>query len=151
MLLFAALLGSICVRSDGASLLPQPPAVSSGSTGVLNTTLTVEVSRITDGPFSFTRRSYEGLPVGPTLRVRRGDRIRIVLNNTLTNESVTAVGKYYASQIAKNKTGDWFHDRDVYSYPNHTNLHLHGLHVSPQRPVRAHTPSHLPISSHACL
>ena len=24
------------------------------------------------------------------------------------------------------------HDRDVYSYPNYTNIHLHGLHVSPE-------------------
>ena len=121
----------LAATAASASLLPQPPAVSSESTGLLSTTLTVQVSRLRDGPFSFQRRSYLGLPVGPTLRVRRGDRVRIVLNNTLSNESVTAVGRYYASRIAKNKTGDWFHDRDVYSFPNHTNLHLHGLHVSP--------------------
>jgi FtsP/CotA-like multicopper oxidase with cupredoxin domain len=71
------------------------------------------------------------MDVGPTLRVKRGDKVRIVLNNTLSNESVTAIGQYYTSHIAKNKTGDWFHDKDVYSFPNHTNLHLHGLHVSP--------------------
>lgn len=112
------------------TLLPQPAAERSRG-GVLSTTLTVQVGRITAGPFSFQRRSYNGLDVGPTLRVRRGDAVRIVLNNTLSNESVTAVGRYYTSQIAKNKTGDWFHDKDVYSYPNHTNLHLHGLHVSP--------------------
>ncbi len=79
------------------------------------------------------RRSYNGLPVGPTLRVKPGDTLRITVNNQLGTEPPTAIGQYYTSKQKPigNRTGDWFHDYDVYSHPNVTNLHLHGLHVDP--------------------
>ena len=133
-IMLAALLCSIitvahATNGPGAPL-PQPP-VRSSVNGSLTTTLHVVVSRISQGPFAFTRRSYEGLPVGPTLRVRRGDTLTIVLDNQLGTEPETAIGQHYTNAMAKNRTGSWWHDRDVYAYPNHTNLHLHGLHVSP--------------------
>ena len=95
-------------------------------------TLNVTVSRSVQGPFAFNRRSYNGQPTGPTIIVKPGDVLNILLNNQLGTEKPTKIGQYYASKIAKNKTGDWMHDRDVYSYPNYTNIHLHGLHVSPE-------------------
>jgi FtsP/CotA-like multicopper oxidase with cupredoxin domain len=113
-----------------ASGFSQPATVSSVD-GVLNVSITVNVSRSTAGPFSFNRRSYNGRPSGPTLRLRRGDVLKITFRNDLGKEKPTKIGQYYASKIAKNKTGDWMHDRDVYSFPNFTNIHLHGLHVSP--------------------
>jgi FtsP/CotA-like multicopper oxidase with cupredoxin domain len=122
------LVAIVCCACAGR--LPQPAVISSVD-GVLDTTISVEVSRSTAGPFAFNRRSYNGQPTGPTLRVKKGDTLRLVLNNTLGDEAPTKIGQYYTSQMAKNKTGDWMHDRDVYSYPNFTNIHLHGLHVSP--------------------
>lgn len=58
-------------------------------------------------------RSYDGLPVGPTLRVKAGDVLRIRLSNLLPVEK--------PKEHAVN-TPDEF---------NRTNLHTHGLHVTP--------------------
>ena len=58
----------------GGDLLFQPPTISSVD-GLLNTTLYIRPSFIESGPFTFQRRSYNGLPVGPTLRVKRGDKV----------------------------------------------------------------------------
>ena len=88
--------------------------------------------KVSTRAFAFNRRSYNGQPTGPTIVVKRGDVLNILLNNQLGTEKPTKIGQYYTSKIAKNKTGDWMHDRDVYSYPNYTNIHLHGLHVSPE-------------------
>ena len=129
--LVGAVLATVILYSTTVSAqFPQPPVIAS-TNGRLDATITVKVSRNTAGPFQFNRRSYNGQPTGPTLRVKRGDMIRLVLNNTLGTEAPTAVGQYYTNQMAKNKTGDWLHDRDVYAYPNFTNIHLHGMHVSP--------------------
>lgn len=111
--------------------LPQPPVIPSAN-GTLETTLVVKVSRL-GGPISFNRRSYNGMPVGPTLRVKRGDTIKLTLDNQLGTEPVSEVGKFYSSKMKPigQRNGNWFHDWDVYAYPNVTNLHLHGLHVDP--------------------
>ena len=127
MISFFLTANAVCL---GSTPLPQPPNVTSVN-GVLHTTLHVVPSTIDSGPFTFQRRSYNGLPVGPTLRVKRGDKVFIVLKNELGDEPETAIGQHYTNAMAKNKTGDWLHDKDVYAYPNHTNLHIHGLHVSP--------------------
>ena len=96
--------------------------------------LNVTVSRLDgDMPIGFDRRSYNGGAVGPTIRVRRGDTLRLVLDNQLSTAPPTLVGRYFWDKQAKgaNKTGEWAHDQDVYSHPNYTNIHLHGMHVSP--------------------
>ena len=96
--------------------------------------LNVTVSRLDgDMPIGFDRRSYNGGAVGPTIRVRRGDTLRLVLDNQLSTAPPTLVGRYFWDKQAKgaNKTGQWAHDQDVYSHPNYTNIHLHGMHVSP--------------------
>jgi len=104
--------------------------------GLLHTSLHVNVSRLL-GPISWNRRSFEGKPTGPTLRVRPGDRLIIDLVNDLGNEGPTAAGEHFTSAMEKatsngtNYTGNWLHDKEVYAYPNSTNIHLHGMHVSP--------------------
>lgn len=119
-----------------AGTAPQQPPELRSADGWLNVTLEVTVTRSTEGPFKFNRRSYNGLPVGPTLRVKPGDKLNILIVNHLTKDPPKKIGRYYASKMPKNwtatATGDWMHDRDVYSYPNYTNLHLHGMHVSPE-------------------
>ncbi len=72
-------------------------------------------------------RSYNGQLVGPTLRVRPGDVLAPTLVNDLPVESVAQ----RRSDFVQQDTSAYL-DMHPYSY-NTTNLHTHGLHVSPQR------------------
>ena len=81
--------------------------------GELRTTLqaTYAVNQIGTDPVRL--RSYNGALVGPTLRARPGDVLRITLRNDLPLET--------GGGSAHNGHHRW----------NTTNLHTHGLHVSP--------------------
>jgi FtsP/CotA-like multicopper oxidase with cupredoxin domain len=59
-------------------------------------------------------RSYNGQPVGPTIEARPGDTLRVVLDNQLPPEPVRGTS-----------------DPNIPHGFNVTNLHTHGLHVSP--------------------
>ena len=59
-------------------------------------------------------RSYEGSIPGPTIRVRKGDRLEIELANELARKPE---GNEIWNELA---------------YPNRTILHVHGMHVSPR-------------------
>ncbi|MCO8123076.1 multicopper oxidase domain-containing protein [Stieleria sp. TO1_6] len=67
------------------------------------------------GIVNLRMRSYDQLPVGPTLRVRAGDVLRVHLKNQLPVEKPE-------NHSATLNTPHGF---------NRTNLHTHGLHVSP--------------------
>lgn len=74
-----------------------------------------------------TLRSYEGGLTGPTLRLRAGDTLRVRLDNTLP-----AVASDHAHGAADAASGA--HGAAHANLPhgfNNTNLHTHGLHVSP--------------------
>lgn len=101
----------------GGAEFASPPVVSSVD-GALNTTLIVTFTDNTQtyiGPCPVTLRSYNGQLVGPTLRVKPGDTIQIQLENQLPDDSSTD------------------HDmmNTLHNF-NTTNLHTHGLHVSPE-------------------
>ncbi len=67
-----------------------------------------------DGPSEFfVTRGYNGQMPGPTIRISAGETLKIVLINELSDVSNTDFGI------------------NTYRKPNTTNLHLHGLHVSP--------------------
>ncbi|WP_207459092.1 multicopper oxidase domain-containing protein [Azospirillum sp. SYSU D00513] len=67
-------------------------------------------------------RGYDGLPVGRTLRLRAGDELRLHLHNDLPWEAVEG-------------TCTTRPDRENVPHAfNATNMHLHGLHVSPMQP-----------------
>ncbi len=67
-----------------------------------------------DGPTEyFVTRGYNGQIPGPTIRISPGDILNIVLVNNLADVENTDFGV------------------NLYRKPNTTNLHLHGLHVSP--------------------
>jgi FtsP/CotA-like multicopper oxidase with cupredoxin domain len=90
------------------------PEVRRSANGVLETTLRLAYAYRDVGGYRLYLRTYEGTVPGPTLRLRRGDRLKIRLINDLPP------------------------NRDpMPSYPDQphhlstTNLHLHGLHVSP--------------------
>lgn len=97
------------------SLLPQPRVVAS-SGGVLDLDLNVVLAQNQVAKRTLTTRTYNGLPVGPTLRAKPGDLLRIRLNNQL------AVDEDPVTNI------------NIPHHFNTTNLHTHGLHVSPKSP-----------------
>ncbi|EQC35142.1 hypothetical protein SDRG_07375 [Saprolegnia diclina VS20] len=93
--------------------LPSPPVYKSHN-GVLEITLTVQATRFTNGPVAFTTRSYNGLFPGPTLCAKPGDTLRITLINQLEADAPS-------EGLHMNTLRD----------PNTTNIHFHGMHVSP--------------------
>ncbi|MET8632022.1 multicopper oxidase family protein [Streptomyces sp. NPDC004680] len=94
-------------RLRGADLL-DPPEVASRH-GVLRTTLVVERRRVWVGDRRLWALTYNGRYMPPTLRVQPGDRIELTL--------VNRVGAQWQGVTAD------------------TNLHTHGLNVSPRRPA----------------
>lgn len=92
----------------------EPPDGPPVQNGTLTTTLTVQYGDNTIGNCSVHLRSYNGKLVGPTLRVRPGDTLRITLDNQLPVEDMGMP-----------------HVINTIGALNHTNLHTHGLHVSP--------------------
>jgi FtsP/CotA-like multicopper oxidase with cupredoxin domain len=89
--------------------------------GELNTSLSVKYADATIGNDAVHLRSYEGRLVGPTLRVRPGDTLRIAFKDDLPPTSGGAVHNH-----SNTPSPDHF---------NATNLHTHGLHVSPKDPA----------------
>lgn len=115
-------------RGSGGALPVLPSLASSG--GSLAVNLTVLAARLSSGSdFALSTRAYawaraqaqggasSGGPAlsGPTLRVRPGDTLTIVLAN--------ALGDDFGADAA------W--PMNAYRYFNTTNMHTHGLHVSP--------------------
>ena len=109
----------------GAPLLP-PPSLNS-SNGLLSVQLTVVAARLSSGSdFALATRAYawrsgasSGGPAlfGPTLRVRPGDTLRVTVVNTL--------GPDFGADAA------W--PMNCLRRYNTTNIHTHGLHVSPSQ------------------
>jgi FtsP/CotA-like multicopper oxidase with cupredoxin domain len=93
--------------------IADPPIIRTGRGGVLRTNLVIDYADHTIGTDPVRLRSYNGRLTGPTLRVRPGDTLRIVLDNRLPADAP------YTGPM------NTFHG------PNTTNLHTHGLHVSP--------------------
>lgn len=83
------------------------------------TNLTLEVSQainVVNG-VRLRHHAYNGGVAGPTIRVRPGDHLRIHLENHLPAEPTVAHG-----------------ENEPHGF-NTTNLHTHGLHVSPRKPA----------------
>ncbi len=90
------------------------PEVRSSANGTLTTTLRMRYAYKDIGGYRLYMRMYEGTVPGPTLRVKPGDVLRIKLINDMppNRESMPA-------------------DHSLPHHFNTTNLHSHGLHVSP--------------------
>jgi FtsP/CotA-like multicopper oxidase with cupredoxin domain len=90
------------------------PEVRRSAQGELATTLRMQYAYKTIGGYRLYVRTYEGTVPGPTLRVKPGDVLRIKLNNDMPpNRDPTPIDHSLPHQF------------------NSTNLHSHGLHVSP--------------------
>jgi FtsP/CotA-like multicopper oxidase with cupredoxin domain len=110
--------------ADGGAGLFQPsqwesvdlvePEVRRSADGELATELRVGYAYADIGGYRLSLRTYEGTIPGPTLRVQPGDVLRVTLINDLP----------------PNRT-EMPLDTDLPHHFNSTNLHVHGLHVSP--------------------
>ncbi|MEU6319937.1 multicopper oxidase family protein [Streptomyces sp. NPDC047009] len=105
----------------GADLQDPPEVVSRN--GVLRTTIVVERRKVLVGDRRLWALTYNGRYMPPTLRVQPGDRIELAMENR--------VGAEWQGVTAD------------------TNLHTHGLHVSPRQPaddifisIKPHTTYH---------
>ncbi|MBD2518849.1 multicopper oxidase domain-containing protein [Nostoc sp. FACHB-973] len=111
--------GTIDIRQYAGADFQNPDEVTS-SNGVLKTALEVKYGQNKIAGCDVDLRSYNGKLVGPTLRVKKGDSIQIALKNSLSKlpTDTANLGLNDSTQL-----------RGTY---NVTNLHTHGLHVSPK-------------------
>jgi FtsP/CotA-like multicopper oxidase with cupredoxin domain len=89
--------------------LPNPPEIRSQG-GVLDATFVARPGQVTVAWQSFTSNVYNQLYIPPTLRVRRGDQVRLRLTNRVGPAEV---------EISQRQP---------------TNIHFHGMDVTPQPP-----------------
>jgi suppressor of ftsI len=110
LLLGAAWLLMSCNDDDGLGPdIPEPDSVSSRN-GVLQFTLTQAPTRITVAGRSFVSNVFNGQYIPPVLRMQRGDRLELQLVNNIGKADVQIDG------------------------PLETNLHYHGMVVTPIAP-----------------
>jgi FtsP/CotA-like multicopper oxidase with cupredoxin domain len=103
----------------GTTIIDPPPGAlftdpavfpnESAQAGVFEVSIEAKVAPINVNGVTANLLTYNGRYPAPTIRVSRGDLLRVKLTNSLSMLGVNILG----------------HDRDV------TNLHTHGLHVSP--------------------
>lgn len=97
------------------SALPYAPVLRSEG-GELDVTLKLQPVRLVGQGIDLITRAYDAMIPGPTIDVLPGDRLLIDLHNELEAPiGSDAINKYH--------------------HPNSTNLHVHGLHVSPVAPA----------------
>src|SRR5947207_1886499 len=117
----------IDVAKYGRKPFQNPPEIKS-SNGTLSTELTTrftDPNTVSIGGCGVKLRTYNGALVGPTLRAKPGDVLNLLLNNALPAESPAQV----AAQFEQERSNA--HLSIVPASFNTTNLHTHGLHVSP--------------------
>jgi FtsP/CotA-like multicopper oxidase with cupredoxin domain len=104
-----------------SEVLYSPPNEVRSEGGVLSTDLRVAYASYSLGDAPVYLRSYNGKPVGPTLRARPGDTLKIKLINDLpvTADSPAEGGGAHSEH------------QNMPNGFNLTNLHTHGLWVSP--------------------
>lgn len=107
-------MNSPCTPLRGGNAFTKPVQVVS-SDGRLETSLSVDISSFTVDWLTVKRRLYNGGYTGPTIRFRAGDRVDLRLMNNLENPDFEA-------------------QMNEFEFPNTTNLHTHGLHISSQDP-----------------
>jgi FtsP/CotA-like multicopper oxidase with cupredoxin domain len=90
------------------------PEVRRSVDGELATDLRVQYTHVDIGGYRLSLRAYEGVIPGPTLRVQPGDLLRVNLINDLPPNR---------AELPLNT--------DLPHHFNTTNVHVHGMHVSP--------------------
>src|SRR6185369_840572 len=115
-----------------ANAFSQPKEIRSVA-GVLNVTLNLAVAPNTIAGRALETATYNGSIPGPTLRVHPGDvlKIRLINNLTLTGAPPPAQHVVDCGKRPAHMFHSTFGPLDPMTFL-HTNLHTHGLQVSPQ-------------------
>lgn len=100
-------------------------ADGAGAAATLEVALTVTTAVVSTEAFSLRTRAFNGRVPGPTIAVPRGTRLRISLQNQLGPETAASLQGGGMSGMAPLDAMNRLHR------PNTTNLHVHGMHVSP--------------------
>ena len=102
------------------------PEVRVSQDGLLDTTLNCRVQSVPLAGSTATMSVYEGASPGPTLRVRPGDKLRVTLVNMLDDlpPGLPATSPFLCSPMSMG--GEQMGEMCD------TNLHVHGMHVSPE-------------------
>jgi FtsP/CotA-like multicopper oxidase with cupredoxin domain len=120
--------GSFFVDGVMAASLPQEeltqPPVAASTDGLLQTSVNAQIGNFKLGGEQTYLRCFDGMPVGKTLRVRAGDTLRMKYTNHLPFDPVEALC------TAVPEAGD-----NLPRAFNVTNMHVHGVHVSPRSPA----------------
>jgi len=117
----------IDIDKYGKQPFQNPPDIRAVN-GETDTTFTVQ---FTDGKATklggcpLKLRTYDGKLVGPTLRVSQGDVINLMLKNRLPEETPDEIQRQYDQE-----NQNAYLDTIPASF-NTTNVHYHGMHVSP--------------------
>ena len=106
------------------------PEVRASRDGLLDTTLAASVMSLSLAGQMATVSVYEGSFPGPNLRVRPGDRLQIDLVNTLN--ALPSGLPQNSPFICSPVSGPGHASNSEQATTCDTNLHLHGLHVSPE-------------------
>ncbi len=88
---------------------PVMPNLRAGTPGLVEVSIEARSAPVNLNGTIANLLTYNGSYPGPTIRVKQGDLLRVNLRNSLPMQGMNILG----------------HDRDI------TNLHTHGLHVSP--------------------
>ncbi|WP_417598910.1 multicopper oxidase family protein [Oceanospirillum sp.] len=107
--------------SEG-ELLINPTEVSADN-GLLNVTIKAQYGQYRLAGKDVMLRCYDGKPIGNTLRVKTGDTLRLTLENHLPYDPLQELCT--AVPTVEDNTPKGF---------NVTNMHVHGVHVSPESP-----------------
>ncbi len=112
-------------RAAAAAELVEPE-VRASRDGLLDTTLTCRVQSVPLAGRTAIMNVYEGASPGPTLRVRPGDKLRVNLVNTLDDlpPGLPDTSPFLCAPMSMGGV-------EMEAMCD-TNLHVHGLHVSPE-------------------
>ena len=113
------------VPTGGDTIVAQPE-VRQAAAGVLSTTLNCKSGSTDVGTSRLATMTYEGTLPGPTLRLSPGDSLRLQLVNNLT-PATSGPGSGMGNGQGNGMGGMAGMDAGSAT----TNLHTHGLHVSP--------------------
>jgi suppressor of ftsI len=102
------------------------PTVRASVGGVLDTTLAARYGPVVIAGRTVQTEAYENSYPSPTLRFRGGDRLRVRLDNQLPPQSFDTAA---APAILGGRHPK--HDAGMIAEVNFSNLHIHGMHVSP--------------------
>jgi len=127
----AALVGAPLVRRHSAAAaetapgpaLVQPPE-ERATDGLLRTSVDARYGTYDLGDKRVTLRSYGGAPVGHSLRLKAGETLRLALTNSLPFDPLAYLCT--AVPVPGENAPRGF---------NVTNMHVHGVHVSPNSPA----------------